>query len=1229
MAGFEADAPLPPSSRIRITVTSGLGDLGGDQLGADYAWTFTTPAIALSDLTGANTRDADLQPVDLRPRVSFTSNVELDANSLAEHATLVPQSGGGAPVALAPIPQATNSPGASDTGPSGGDNGIGYELAPQAELAAGTRYAISIAPGIMPARGNLPSLSSYTGKLQTRGPLTFSGVTTSAAGGDVAPFHFVDGDPVLRFSNPIDPKSVQTAISVSPSPNPGLPLAAATDSLPFVRINPFALSPRTHYTITIGDGLTDAFGQRLGSPATASFDTGDLSPDIWAPTGYNAFPAGAGVRLNIETTNLPNRRYRAAFRTLSPTDLIASDPSDDASIGAWLPASTSWPAQQVAQAAANAQVVTPVDLRAKLGAPFGTLAYGISTTIPGRVNAPSTFQGVVQLTDIGIFAQWFPESGMVRLAHLSDGRPIASAPVDVYESTAGAYPPRKPQGTAPCASGRTDTNGIWNLDATEFARCASTASDATSAPELLVVAHQGADWAFTRTRSWGYDSAVNLGWSAGQPIAHGTLVTDRNLYQPGESAQVLGVAYFDTNGRLERGRAATYALTLVSPTGKKRDLGSRGLDEFGTFAASVPFAKNAETGFYTLQARAANGETLDGSLRVAQFKPPNFKVDLTLDRQFAVGGESVAAKSASTYLFGAPVEGGSQHLYVTRSQAFFVPDGRDAFAFGRTWDYPEEPPTVTSDVLQKDVGLDANGNAAYAIPVSSDLPYAMQYRVDAETTDASNLSVADSKTFTALPGDALIGLKGDFIAQAGTAFAISGLVCDPRGKAIEGKHVKLTLQRREYSSVTQVVEGSETPRDSVHYVDVASAEFDSGADPKDVSLTADKPGSYRVRANFGDAPSDATATDFSLWVTGPGETDWGSSDRNRLTVKLDKSAYRPGDTATALIQSPYAEADLYFAIVRHGVLYHTTQHVTGAAPQLHFTVTSEMLPNAAAEAVLVRRGAPLSSATAPKLERLALTGFAPFDVGLDAKYLKVGIKAKSAQVEPGAGQRLDLQLSDAAGKPVAGQFAIAVVNDAVLQLTGYRFPDLVKIVYAQQPISTRYADSRADVKLVTEHQFVDKGFGFGGGALAGLGDTRVRTNLKALAFWSGNVRTDASGVATVEFALPDDLTTWRVMALALTRDARFGNGETSFVATKPLVTNPILPQFARPGDRFSLGVALTESPRRAARPASSPNSPDPSRSRPAASTPRSSSRSTRSIRPRVSTSSQGRRGAPT
>ncbi|MEL7505292.1 MAG: alpha-2-macroglobulin family protein, partial [Cyanobacteria bacterium J06554_6] len=61
----------------------------------------------------------------------------------------------------------------------------------------------------------------------------------------------------------------------------------------------------------------------------------------------------------------------------------------------------------------------------------------------------------------------------------------------------------------------------------------------------------------------------------------------------------------------------------------------------------------------------------------------------------------------------------------------------------------------------------------------------------------------------------------------------------------------------------------------------------------------------------------------------------------------------------------------------------------------------------------------------------------------------------------------------------------------------------------------------------------------------------------------------------VSFTLPDNLTTWRVMTVATDGNLHFGNAETTFVATQPLITAPILPQFARPGDRLLAGLSVT------------------------------------------------------
>jgi uncharacterized protein YfaS (alpha-2-macroglobulin family) len=322
--------------------------------------------------------------------------------------------------------------------------------------------------------------------------------------------------------------------------------------------------------------------------------------------------------------------------------------------------------------------------------------------------------------------------------------------------------------------------------------------------------------------------------------------------------------------------------------------------------------------------------------------------------------------------------------------------------------------------------------------------------------------------------------------------------------------------------------------------------------------------------------NENAATDAYLWVTGPGEIDWGAQDPNRVDVKLDKAVYHVGETASVLAQSPYAQAQAFVAVVRHGVLTRLSQTVSGAAPVFHFTVTPDMLPNAAVQVVLVRKGAPITAATPPGIGKLSRYGMAAFRVALDAKYLRIAAKPQSARVLPGERQTLALRLADAKGNPVAGQFAVAVVNESVLQLTGYRFPDLTSMVYADMPISLRYADNRSDVTLVSERSPQAKGFGYGGGMMAGIGSTRVRTDFRSLAYFNGALRTGADGTATVSFNVPDDLTTWHVLAFGLTSDARFGTGDTTFIASKPLVTNPLLPQFARLGDRFDAGVSVTD-----------------------------------------------------
>ncbi|HEX3551500.1 MAG TPA: alpha-2-macroglobulin family protein, partial [Candidatus Elarobacter sp.] len=1170
MIGFEPDRAWPPATRVRVMVTKGLRDVRGRTLDEDVAWTFETPGIELSGLPGSKTADDEENagPRELRPKIAVTSNVALDLPSLASHASLrVHGQPNGAAIALV-VPPDTGSPTVTPTAApeeqfDASQQSYAYVLVPEHELAKGTRYDVDIEPGVMPRRGNMGTTYVAHGSFTTFDVLRFTGMTTTRSTG-----RFTSGQPALAFTTPIDPKSIG-ALTLAPTPTRGSTPFAVLDGRR-VGVNTSLLAPQTTYTLRIGPDLADTFGQKLGAAQSATFHTGDLAPDVWAPDGTNLFPASRDVRLNVVAVNAPPAR--ATFRPLTPQDVVLNgDPSSYES-SALLGDPSTWPVFD-ATAPHNVARTIEVPLRAKLGAPAGALAYGITAQLP-QSKEPFVAAGVVQLTDLGVFAQWFPDDGLVRVNRISNGTPVAGARVDVFPSQADA---QAKSAAVVCATANTDAGGVARFAKATFTRCAATDKGNNAAPAFVTVVSAGSDWTYVRTNesSGAYAGDFYNGWSSATPVERGTIFSDRSLYQPGETAQMTAVGWFLVDGVLRRGAAPSYALTLEYPSGEKHDLGRRSLDAFGEFSVPVAVPKNAPLGYYILHANAGNGETIEGTFRVAEFKPPNFKVDLALDHDTAQRGDSVGGIATNAYLFGAPLTGASTKFTVTRSPASFTPKGRDGFSFGRQWFWPEEQPDAATDVLETTASVDASGHSSVSVPVASDLPFPMTYEVDAETTDASNIAVADSKTFTALPSATLIGVKADDVGNAGTPLTVNVIATDPSGAAKSGTGVHVELQRADYVSATQIVEGSEQPVQSVTYTTVASADTTSAGAPVAVSLTPPKPGTYRVRATPSGASDEASETDVETFVGGGGGAGWYARDPSLLTVKLDKATYKPGDVATVLVQSPFPSAELHVAVIRHGVLWEKTLQTTSAAPTVSFTVMPGMLPNAAVQAFAVRRGPPPGHDSPDGANALARTGFASFEVALDAKYVVTTVRAQTGVLQPAARQTVRVHVADAAHRAVQGAVTLMVVNDAVLRLTGYRPPDLVKSVYADQPISTRYADGRAAIKLSTMSEPVEKGWGFGGGLSGEEADPRVRRKFSPIAYFAAALRTDANGDAVASFTLPDDLTTWRVMAVAATADGRFGNGESTFRTTKPLVANPVVPQFARPGDRFDAGVSIT------------------------------------------------------
>jgi len=86
----------------------------------------------------------------------------------------------------------------------------------------------------------------------------------------------------------------------------------------------------------------------------------------------------------------------------------------------------------------------------------------------------------------------------------------------------------------------------------------------------------------------------------------------------------------------------------------------------------------------------------------------------------------------------------------------------------------------------------------------------------------------------------------------------------------------------------------------------------------------------------------------------------------------------------------------------------------------------------------------------------------------------------------------------------------------------------------------------------------------------------LRTLFATTAYFNPEVAVGPTGTATIEIPMPENLTTFRVMAIAVDPDRpdHFGSAEAQVKVRKPIMLRPSLPRFANFGDRFEASVMV-------------------------------------------------------
>jgi uncharacterized protein YfaS (alpha-2-macroglobulin family) len=96
----------------------------------------------------------------------------------------------------------------------------------------------------------------------------------------------------------------------------------------------------------------------------------------------------------------------------------------------------------------------------------------------------------------------------------------------------------------------------------------------------------------------------------------------------------------------------------------------------------------------------------------------------------------------------------------------------------------------------------------------------------------------------------------------------------------------------------------------------------------------------------------------------------------------------------------------------------------------------------------------------------------------------------------------------------------------------------------------------------------------GGGSGEGEDALDTRRNFVETAAWLPNLVTDGEGRIKTKVKLPDNLTEFRMMVVAVDDATSAGTAESSFVVTKALLLDPVMPRFAQRGDSFEAAAMV-------------------------------------------------------
>ncbi len=644
----------------------------------------------------------------------------------------------------------------------------------------------------------------------------------------------------------------------------------------------------------------------------------------------------------------------------------------------------------------------------------------------------------------------------------------------------------------------------------------------------------------------------------------GFMYTERGIYRPGETMFITALLRDDKANAV---KDVPLTLKLERPDGKleaTRIIKGKGA---GGYSLSYPLQANAMTGTWNLRLYAdpKGAALVEKRVLVEDFIPDRIEFDISTKAKAISRQGPTDFEIDGRYLYGAPAAG----LILEGEVRFTASNqmvGYKGFVFGLDDEKPAGQRANLADLSE----LDENGKAVLAFnpALLPTKPGLFTARLKVSMRESGGRAVERDISMPVSPANDMIGIKelfegGSVDEDSAAGFEVIAVGADGSRKSMPGLQWSLVKLERRYQWYS--VDGGWNYEPIISTKKVSSGTIDAASDEVARISVPVKWGRYRLQVSDGGGKLASSVSFEAGWYVESTSTQTPDG----LEMALDKKSYKPGDVARVQI-SPRFAGKAQITVGAQSLLWTKSIDVAKSGAVVEIPVGDDWGAGAYVNVTLYRPG----DAQAKRMPGRAI-GIKWLSVDPALRTLQVKLDLPKQTLPR---QRFDVpvQISGLAAGEEA-YVTVAAVDVGILNLTRYKPPQPGKWYFGQRQLGLELYDIYG--RLIDGLAGASGRIRSGGDVAAELSAKGSPPTQKLVSFYSGIVRVDDQGRASVPFEMPQFNGTVRVMAVAWSKSG-IGDARRDVVVRDPIVLTATVARFLSPGDKTTLrlDIANTDGP---------------------------------------------------